>query len=339
MKWRHWSILIILLLLNYIIFSAALTRLTGRPRPPVRPTHTPWPTFERIEATPVAWIILPTSTPLPTHPPVTPGPAVPSAPTESPVPSQVGPEAGPVPAPTGSPSSPSAPTETAEPTRLPPTATPTGSPVVHTVKSGETLSGIAGRYGVSVQAIAAANGLANPNLIITGQQLIIPAPGQGVPTATQPAATSRPTATRPPAATPTRTPTPTATAVGWQFTGQVVWDPRVAPNCSGPAISRESRVTDTAGNPVNGVRIEVNCYGNRFLSHPSGHPGEYDPGHYDFSFGQSTPQDWTCTARVVEFDGQPVTSSQVITIHFDTNDCRPEGAGHQVAIVNWVKQW
>jgi len=44
----------------------------------------------------------------------------------------------------------------------------------HTVRWGETLSGIALRYGVSVWAIAHANGIANPSLIYTGQRLYIP---------------------------------------------------------------------------------------------------------------------------------------------------------------------
>ena len=45
---------------------------------------------------------------------------------------------------------------------------------VHQVRSGETLSGLAGRYGVSVTALAAANDLADPNLIVTGSRLRIP---------------------------------------------------------------------------------------------------------------------------------------------------------------------
>ncbi len=334
MKWRHWSILIILVLLNYIIFSTALSRLARQERPTERPTRTPWPTFERIEATPVAWIVLSTSTPLPTRSIATPTPTTAPAPSVEPTAESTAVE--PTPAPTTLPS----PTPTLEP----PTATPTGSLVIHTVKRGETLWDIARQYGTSIQAIAEANGLANPNRIITGQQLIIPAPGAVIPTTTlppSPTRTPQPGAGRSPTATSTPRPTPTttSTAVRLQFTGEVIWDPAIAPNCSGPAISRQSMVRDTAGNPVNGVRIEVDCYGNKFVSHPTGSPGEYEPGHYDFSFGQSTPQEWTCTARVIEDNGQVVTSSQVVTIHFDTNNCRPEGTGHQVAIVHWTKQW
>lgn len=54
-----------------------------------------------------------------------------------------------------------------------PTGTPSG-PVVHIVQAGEGIYGIARRYGVSHEAIIAANNLANPNLIYPGQELIIP---------------------------------------------------------------------------------------------------------------------------------------------------------------------
>ena len=45
---------------------------------------------------------------------------------------------------------------------------------VHVVKKGETLSVLAKMYGTSYKEIAIANGIANPNLILTGQKLIIP---------------------------------------------------------------------------------------------------------------------------------------------------------------------
>ena len=47
------------------------------------------------------------------------------------------------------------------------------SSVYYTVRSGDNLSSIASRYGVSYQSIAALNGLSNPNLIFAGQTLKI----------------------------------------------------------------------------------------------------------------------------------------------------------------------
>lgn len=45
---------------------------------------------------------------------------------------------------------------------------------VHTVKSGETLSKIAGKYGTTYQALAKHNNIKNPDLIHVGQQIKIP---------------------------------------------------------------------------------------------------------------------------------------------------------------------
>jgi len=44
------------------------------------------------------------------------------------------------------------------------------------VQPGETLSGIARQYGVSVDALMAANDITDPHLIKIGQEIIIPGP-------------------------------------------------------------------------------------------------------------------------------------------------------------------
>lgn len=49
--------------------------------------------------------------------------------------------------------------------------------VIHVVQSGETLSSIAQQYGVTEAAIAAANGISDPNRIYAGQRLIITSGG------------------------------------------------------------------------------------------------------------------------------------------------------------------
>ena len=80
-------------------------------------------------------------------------------------------------------STPASPSPTPAPTpSITPTATPVASaaasiaprPLIHIVKSGETLSSIAAKYGVSLSALEAANRIANPNLIMPGQKLTIP---------------------------------------------------------------------------------------------------------------------------------------------------------------------
>lgn len=54
-------------------------------------------------------------------------------------------------------------------------STDQGVEVVYTVQKGDTLSGIAAKYGTTYQKIAAYNGIANPNLIRVGQKIKIPA--------------------------------------------------------------------------------------------------------------------------------------------------------------------
>lgn len=45
------------------------------------------------------------------------------------------------------------------------------------MKAGDTLSGIASKYGTTYQVLAFYNGIANPNLIYVGQKIKIPAAG------------------------------------------------------------------------------------------------------------------------------------------------------------------
>ena len=54
-----------------------------------------------------------------------------------------------------------------------------GCSTYYTVQRGDTLSGIARWYGVSVHALAQANHISNPNRIYAGQTLCIPSGGGG----------------------------------------------------------------------------------------------------------------------------------------------------------------
>jgi len=81
---------------------------------------------------------------------------------------------------------PQLPIETATPTQnLFATATPTpfvgqppsGANCVHQVVAGENVFRLSLRYGVSINDIAVASGIANPNLILVGDRLVIPGCG------------------------------------------------------------------------------------------------------------------------------------------------------------------
>lgn len=62
-----------------------------------------------------------------------------------------------------------------------PEAAPAASGSYHRVKPGETLSEIARYYGVTVNALKAANGLSDANYIYVGQRLHIPTGDYGAP--------------------------------------------------------------------------------------------------------------------------------------------------------------
>lgn len=103
-------------------------------------------------------------------------------------------------------------------TTAPPSATPTDVPatatiaasegggeasaptVTYRVQSGDTLSTISARYGVSVDALASANDIADANTIQVGQTLVIPDSAAAAAQAQAPPAAPTPTATIPVAA-------------------------------------------------------------------------------------------------------------------------------------------
>jgi LysM repeat protein len=104
-----------------------------------------------------------------------------------------------------------------------PEALPTTQPVSYTVRAGDTLSGIAAMFGVTVDDIVRNNNITDPNTLAEGQVLVIPGraasptpTSQGTPSpgatgtpGTPGAAAGSPTpALPPPDVTPPQGPTP-----------------------------------------------------------------------------------------------------------------------------------
>jgi LysM repeat protein len=90
----------------------------------------------------------------------------------------------------------SAPATSAPAATRPPTATPEITPTaprIHIVQPGDTLSKIAQKYGVSVEALVAVNGLGSADLIGVGVRLIIPAKGSDGNAASAPVVAGRAT--------------------------------------------------------------------------------------------------------------------------------------------------
>ena len=73
-------------------------------------------------------------------------------------------------------------------------ASASSSTTSYTVVAGDTLFSIARRFGTDVSTLVTLNGLDNPNLVMTGQVLNVPAPGAAVTATPTPTATAAPTA-------------------------------------------------------------------------------------------------------------------------------------------------
>lgn len=58
-------------------------------------------------------------------------------------------------------------------------APPASAETSHEVRPGDTVSGLAARFATSVDELAEANGLADPDLIVAGTTLVVPAAGSG----------------------------------------------------------------------------------------------------------------------------------------------------------------
>ncbi len=133
----------------------------------------------------------------------TPTPGTPGAATTPITPTTPIPAETPVITPTAvvTPTSAPAPTNTPVPPTSAPTAAPAppSAPGTYTVQWGDTLTKIAQKTGVTTQQIVAANPGLNPNYIVPGQVLTIPAPGGEAPPppgpAQPPPATCSPTYT------------------------------------------------------------------------------------------------------------------------------------------------
>lgn len=112
--------------------------------------------------------------------------------------------------PTGSTAKPGASIEPAS--TAPPTAPPTTVPMAeYIIASGDTMSGIAKKFGVTMQALLSANNLTDPNLVRVGQKVKVPIapaaattlPPVGVTGTFPQAVTVAPVTQVPPSTTPT----------------------------------------------------------------------------------------------------------------------------------------
>lgn len=156
--------------------------------------------------------------------------------------------------------------------------TPSGS-IVHTVLAGENLFRIARKYGVTVDELAALNGISDPAQITIGQRLMIPATAPAlIPTATimpptlaaQPIATSLPIAPVNPIEPGEPTPVPPDNVNGIPIDQFVIMPPAVREHmlqifAVGKTLGRNPRAFSKVGdstieNPHFLMRFDVGPY-------------------------------------------------------------------------------
>ncbi len=163
---------------------------------------------------------------------------------------------------------PGAPTAPARPASSPRPAKPNPAPAVertHTVGPGEHLTGIARRFGVSIAAIVAANGIADPSRIYAGQRLVVPgtsAPSAAAPSPSMPEELSAAMARRDDVrrmimeeAGRYDVPSALALAVGWQESG---WRQNVVSHAGAIGIMQLLPATgEWVGEAMLGQRVDL----------------------------------------------------------------------------------
>ena len=237
-----------------------------------------------------------------------------------------------------------APSPTATATAAKPKETPTPS-VVYVVEKGDTLSGIARKFSISVNDILAINNIDDPSKIRTGQSIAIPPGAQLLPPTPTAAATEAPTIVQPPPTAtpvpPTATPeppTPTPTPAPPTPTPTPAFEFRLAgtayfPNCGLTSI--KGYVRDASGNGMANYQVRVGVVGGDWYARPN--PATQGDGFWDAILdGQAKAGRWYC--YVVDPNSGAALSPR-IEVETDIRDCSPGGSGRQVVQVDFQRNY
>jgi len=212
----------------------------------------------------------------------------------------------------------------AEEAQAPAPAAPTGD---HLVQAGDTLTVIAARYGTTVEAIAVANGIANPSLIYVGQRLAIPGGGSTPEPTPGPTMTPLPTSTPLPGATAAPTATPTATPAPSGHDYELTGDPVGEANAGVTQV--RGKIWDGEGNPVNGMRVRVWTPDGSYdeISFPSGPASGYPDGGYDMLL-DSRAKDGNWLVAVCDAEGELLSAPVKVQTYAD---------GTSVIYIDWMR--
>lgn len=325
MKARYWSLAIVLILVNYIIFSALFTRLMQSDFGGGLATRTPVPTFTPAPADPI--VIVPTPIPVTPPPTATSTPVVASA----------------------------AETNASSSETLPASAPPANSaPQPQLVAPGAV--NIRSGPGLNYNVIGTLN--ANTAMPVVGRnaagswwQINMPndvrgwvagsvvsaSNVEGVPVAEAPPAPQpAPVAAQPAAETSSSAPPPEPEKPKYQYEPTGWYDDGNA------GLTRFlGDIKDSSGNPVNGVFVQASCGDYSTISYPSGpvgwgnynESGDWPPGFYDITVDtKPVPCLWTLT--IVDTDDRKTVKarlSEAVPVEITVDK--------SIITANWKKNW
>lgn len=334
---RQWSLVIVMILINYLIFSQLFKRIMETASPVTRvatptagPTFTPSPVVQQI--IPQA----PTATPIPPEPTATNTPvimtdeqrqAMYATQTAQAVPTV--PPAPPAEQPTPQPAAPAdtRPLVTASQGTVNLRSGPgTNYPKEGSLGAGQSVEIVGRNADSSWWQVSTAAGL---RWVAAGVVTAVNA-GNAIPVvevAPPPAPVTPPTAT--PAPAPTAPPKPQYQYSLINMFGEV-----------NEAITQvRGQIKDSAGNPVNGARVRVRTGGFCTVSVPSGKQGVYPAGNYDILLDvRAKPVDWLVS--IVEGPDDPSNFScdgvrNVLSEEVTASTNNKEG----VVYVEWRKNY
>lgn len=268
---RQWSLVVVLLLVNYIIFSQLFQRIMNATPPMVKvATATPVPTFTPSPSPVPVVAVEPTETPTPVEPTATNTPVLRTDEQQQAMDATQTAEAAP-------PTPPADPAATPTPEDTRPRVTASDSIVnlrsgpgtnydkVGALPQGQSLEIVGRNADSSWWQVSTVKGLVWIAASVTTAQNT----DASIPVVAAP----------PPPVTPTPVPPPTATPVPQPQYQYSIYN--IFQQVNEGITQVRGIIRDPAGNPVDGVRVRVRSGSFCTVSVPSGKPGVYSSGNYD----------------------------------------------------------
>ena len=182
----------------------------------------------------------------------------------------------------------------------------------HVVRSGESLSSIAGRYGLPVERLVAINKIDDPDLVVSGTRLKLQAPPP-VKATPKPAAQAKPKPKPKPAATPvakttpvaTPAPKPTVTTAVTPAVATAVPAPKPTPKPS-PVVATPIAKASTTPTTTNTSPASRPSTGSKLSSSKPQGPDWRSYGPLQVDWANWQPMGGSFVAPTLNGDGKPV---------------------------------